>query len=86
MKAQPTSHPTPPPEGLFREEEFEGRTALPHNFACGDHWHPITSISELLTKRQPRCLLERILLEWASFPPTEPEGGAGREVGRVDDP
>jgi hypothetical protein len=73
------THPPPHPSGgACTEEHGNRRTRLPHNFICGlHHQHPITSIRQLLTERQPRCLLERILLEWASFDPTEPpaEGG-----------
>jgi hypothetical protein len=83
LKAQSTPPPHPPSGGACREEPSEGRTPLPHNFTCSlHHQHPIGSIRQLLTEKQPRCLLERILLEWASFSPTKlPSGGVGEGRG-----
>lgn len=58
-------------------------TRLPHTFSCSlGHWHPIKSTKDLLTKRQPRCLLERILLEWASLD-IEPSGFDVHKVANV---
>jgi hypothetical protein len=60
--------PTPHPEGLVRVEQANRRTKLPHTFVCKHkHEHSITSLSDLLNRYQPRCLLERIMTEWACF-------------------
>jgi len=68
MLDQSTPPPSPPPEGLVRVEQANRRTKLPHNFVCKhQHQHAITSLSDLLNKRHPYCLLERIVVEWACF-------------------
>jgi len=53
------------PEGLVGEEPMGRRTSLPWNFRCmEDHWHTVSNVTELV-HNAPRCLLERIALEWA---------------------
>ena len=60
--------PTPHPERLVREIHPNRRTKLPNNFVCKyKHVHSVTNLSDLLNRYQPRCLLERILVEWACF-------------------
>lgn len=75
----PPPHPTPPPEGLSREEPPEDalthRTRLPHTFICGyKHKHVVVHPLDLLRRGTPRCLLERIVLEWCALEPLGVDG------------
>lgn len=71
--------PTPPPSGgLGREEPTRYRTRLPHNFRCvAGHWHAVTCVEDVLSPKTPKCLLRRIVLEWAGLDPEPSEGGEG---------
>ena len=69
----PPRHPPDPTAphplgGLCKEEPTERRTKLPHNFHCDrGHVHPIIRVGQLLEEDVPKCLLRRIVLEWASL-------------------
>ena len=55
----------PPPERLVRERA-SGSKKLPRNFICGfGHLHLVSSLEQLVSHGTPRCLLIRIVLEWA---------------------
>jgi hypothetical protein len=70
----PPPHPTPPPEGAVGV--YQARTKLPHNFVCKlKHVHPVVRYQDLLASGVPRCLLERIVLEWVALQEVESNAG-----------
>lgn len=78
-----TTPPQPPPGMAVREEAGDDQFAytLPHIFYCEkQHRHLVTKLDDLFSNTTPRCLIKRLLLEWAALTLNSPSDGAARGV------
>jgi hypothetical protein len=76
-----TQATTPPrhPSGEALREGAARMITLPYIFICEkEHKHPIRTLDYLLRGFAPRCLLRRIVLEWAALSLTSLSEGVGR--------